>query len=52
MSKEELQNKYGIKIDLKDGVYYTYNIFGRLLFLSPNLSTIEKEMVKYYAEVK
>ena len=52
MSKEQIEKQYGIKIELKDGVYYTYNIFGRLLFLSPNLSTIEKEMKTYYAEVK
>ena len=52
MSKEQLQEQYGIKIDLKDGLYYTYNIFGRLLFISPNLSSIDKEMKKYYEEVK
>lgn len=45
MSKKQLEEKYNITIDEKDKVFFVFskktNI---LLFLAPNLSTIDKSM--------
>lgn len=42
MSKEELEKKYGVKIQKKESLFYVYNVFDRLVFIAPTLSAVEK----------
>lgn len=45
MSKQQLENKYQIRIEKNDGVYFVFNTKTNiLLFLAPDLATIDKSM--------
>lgn len=48
MKKEELEEKYAIKIDVQDNLFYIYNYFGRLVFIASSLEQAEKQLKEEY----
>ena len=41
MTIEEIEIQNGVKIEARDGLYYVYNHFGRLVFIASTIESIE-----------
>ena len=48
ISKETLEEKYGISISYNGNYYMIFNYFGKLWFTAPTLISIDEEMRKIY----
>lgn len=49
MTKEELEQEYGIGISYNGSYYMVFNYFGKLWFTSPSLDQIKQEMERIYS---
>ena len=49
--KEQLEEKYAIKIKKEENKYYIYNYFGRLISVENTLKEVEEKVIEYYKRI-